>query len=210
MNPKRMEAEAVRDNILLVAGNLDLTLGGPDLDPDAGPTSSRRSLYFRHAKEKRVVFLRLFDSANVLSCYRRSESVVPQQALALANSPLTLAQARLLARSLVAETVPVADPAAAAAPREGAASSSPPLPPDPKFVTAAFERVLGREPTAEEHAACELYLQEQTRRLSQPASLTLFGAGPDVSVKPSADPALRARENLVHVLMNHNDFVTIR
>ena len=24
------------------------------------------------------------------------------------------------------------------------------------------------------------------------------------------DPAMRARENLVHVLMNHNDFVTVR
>ena len=27
---------------------------------------------------------------------------------------------------------------------------------------------------------------------------------------PSADPNQRARENLVHVLINHNDFVTIR
>jgi hypothetical protein len=27
---------------------------------------------------------------------------------------------------------------------------------------------------------------------------------------PSADPAQRARENLVQVLFNHNDFVTIR
>ncbi len=87
----------MRDNLLRVAGNLDLTLGGPDLDPEIGLTSPRRSLYFRHAKEKRVTFLRLFDSSNVLSCYRRAESVVPQQALALANSPLSFAQARRLA-----------------------------------------------------------------------------------------------------------------
>ena len=65
MNPRRMEAEAVRDNVLRVAGKLDPTMGGPDLDPEAGLTSPRRSLYFRHAKEKRVMFLRLFDSANV-------------------------------------------------------------------------------------------------------------------------------------------------
>ena len=82
---------------LHVAGNLDQTLGGPDLDPEAGLKSLRRSLYFRHAKEKRVMFLRLFDSPNVLSCYRRVESVMPQQALALANSSLCLEQARLLA-----------------------------------------------------------------------------------------------------------------
>ena len=43
------------------------------------------------------MFLRLFDSPNVLSCYRRSDSVMPQQALALANSSLCLEQARLLA-----------------------------------------------------------------------------------------------------------------
>ena len=29
-------------------------------------------------------------------------------------------------------------------------------------------------------------------------------------VKPAADPAQRARESLVHVLLNHNDFVTVR
>ena len=100
MNPRRMEAEAVRDNLLRVSGNLDPTLGGPDLDPETGLTSRRRSLYFRHAKEKRVTFLKLFDSSNVQSCYRRSESVVPQQALALANSPLSFAQARRLAGTI--------------------------------------------------------------------------------------------------------------
>jgi hypothetical protein len=29
-------------------------------------------------------------------------------------------------------------------------------------------------------------------------------------VKPESDPHLRAREDLVHVLLNHTDFVTIR
>ena len=79
MNPRRMEAEAVRDNVLRVSGNLDPTLGGPDLDPEAGLTSPRRSLYFRHAKEKRVTFLRLFDSSNVQSCYRRTRASSPSR-----------------------------------------------------------------------------------------------------------------------------------
>ncbi len=34
MNPRRMESELVRDNVLHVAGSLDPTLGGPDLDPE--------------------------------------------------------------------------------------------------------------------------------------------------------------------------------
>ncbi len=199
MNPKRMEAEAVRDNVLQVAGNLDCTLGGPDLDPEAGLKTPRRSLYFRHAKEKRVMFLRLFDSANVNSCYRRSESVVPQQALALANSSLCLEQARLLARSLANDADGASSPPRANYDCANAA-----------FVRAAFERVLGRSPTSQEQAACEGYLIAQAKRLSDRSRLTPFTAGPASSVLPASDPAQRAREDLVHVLLNHNDFVTIR
>jgi hypothetical protein len=40
--------------------------------------------------------------------------------------------------------------------------------------------------------------------------LTGFAGAATADVPPSDDPALRARENLVHVLMNHNDFVTVR
>ena len=99
-NPRRMEAETVRDATLFVAGSLDLTRGGPDLDPDSGLTVPRRSLYFRASKEKKMEFLSLFDSANPVECYRRSESIAPQQALAMANSTLTLAQSRVLAKKL--------------------------------------------------------------------------------------------------------------
>jgi hypothetical protein len=193
MNPKRMEAEAVRDNVLYVAGSLDQTLGGPDLNPEDGLKSRRRSLYFRHAKEKRVAFLRLFDSPSVLSCYRRSESVVPQQALALANSSLCIEAARLLAKRLTEQL-----------PKKPSSSN------DGAFVSAAFERVLGRLPTPEERATCEDYLQKAATRLADRSSLTPFSTGPASTVAPAADPAQRAREDLVHVLLNHNDFVTIR
>jgi hypothetical protein len=199
MNPKRMEAEAVRDNVLFAAGELDFTMGGPDLDPDAGLKVPRRSLYFRHAKEKRVMFLRLFDSANVTSCYRRSESVVPQQALALANSSLCLEQARLLAQTLAKQTRD-----------ESAASGTICDHDNTAFIRAAFERVLGRPPTLDEQATCEEYLISQAKLFLNRSQLTPFTAGPGSGVAPATDPAQRARENLVHVLFNHNDFVTIR
>jgi hypothetical protein len=176
MNARRMEAEAVRDNVLHAAGNLDPALGGPDLDPADGQKSRRRSLYFRHAKEKRMPFLKLFDSANATSCYRRTESVVPQQALALANSPLVRAQAGALAGKLSAELGEGPGPEAGHA-----------------FVSRAFLRILGRPPTSDELALCTRYLSEQETRLTS-----------------TARPAERAREDLVHVLFNHNDFVTIR
>jgi mono/diheme cytochrome c family protein len=193
MNVRRMEAEAVRDNLFQVAGNLDLTLGGPDLDPETGLISSRRSLYFRHAKEKRVAFLRLFDSANVLSCYRRSESVVPQQALALANSPLSFVQARRLAGVITAQVG--GEPSSAC---------------DSAFVELAFERVVGRAPTADEQIECARFLGSQARRLADRARLSSPAREQKMANAPATDPVQRARENLVHVLLNHNDFVTIR
>jgi hypothetical protein len=191
MNSRRMEAELVRDSVLHVAGNLDLHLGGADIDHTQGLTVPRRSLYFRHAAEKQMEFLQLFDAANVTECYRRNESIVPQQALALANSPLSLAQARLLARRLSQEV--------------GTTATE-----DPAFVTAAFEQVLSREPTAREREECVKFLTEQTALLLDRGKLSGFGAGPPCPVPPATDPHLRARENLTHVLLNHHDFVTIR
>ena len=180
---RRMEAELVRDAVLHVAGKLDLTVGGPELDPAAGLTTARRSLYSRHAHEKQMVFLQLFDAASPNECYRRQHSVVPQQALALANSPLSLSQSRVLAAKLKGEK---------------------------DFIPAAFETILSRRPTDGERSTCEEFLKAQSARLAEPAKLTAFASGDKPAVPPSDDPAQRARENLVHVLMNHNDFVTIR
>ncbi len=136
MNPRRMEAELVRDNVLQAAGALDPATGGPDLDPATALTTVRRSLYYRHAPEKQVLFLRLMDAANPRTCYRRDTSVAPQQALAMINSPLTLAQATALAGKLAERAGD--DPAA--------------------FVAAAFEAVIGRPPAEAEAAEALGYL----------------------------------------------------
>lgn len=210
-NPRRMEAEIVRDSVLFVGGKLDLTLGGPDLDHEAGLSTPRRSLYFRQANEKQMTFLKLFDVASVNECYRRSESVVPQQALALANSPLAIAQARLLAKSLWQESNPGAPQVATA--QEGAAGNIA-LPQanqatQARFIAIAFEQVLGRPPVEQEKTLCAEFLATQSKRLANAKSLTTFDGGDSAAIKPADDPQQRAREDLVHVLLNHNDFVTI-
>jgi hypothetical protein len=170
-----------------------VTRGGPDLDQNQGLSVPRRSLYFRASKEKKMEFLALFDSPNPVECYRRSESIAPQQALAMANSTLALAQSRILAKKL---TESLGD----AAGNEVAV----------RFVDAAFVRILCRQPTAGERTASLAFLAEQSSLLAETASLTPFSAGPDASVPPSTDPQQRARENLIHVLFSHNDFVTVR
>ncbi|HUR54008.1 MAG TPA: DUF1553 domain-containing protein, partial [Gemmataceae bacterium] len=59
-NPRRMDAEVVRDSLLAVAGQLDTTHGGPILDEKLGLTSKRRSLYFRFNAEYKMSFLDQF------------------------------------------------------------------------------------------------------------------------------------------------------
>jgi hypothetical protein len=191
MNTRRLEAELVRDCLLYLGGSLDLSFGGPDIDQELGEVSRRRSVYFRHAYEKQMQFLVLFDAANVNECYRRSESVIPQQALAVANSSLSFSQSRLLANRLSQAAGTGAEP-------------------DREFIQSAFEQILSRTPSAEELAMCEKFLSGQASRLADPTKLTTFAGGKKADVAPSPDPRSRARENLVHVLLNHNDFVTIR
>ena len=171
MNSRRLEAEAVRDNVLHAAGTLDGTLGGPEIDHQQALTSPRRSLYLRHAAEKQAEFLQIFDGPAVTECYERRPSVMPQQALALNNSELALKQARVLAARLV---------------QEAAAN-------DARLVELAFQRILARQPTAAERELCA--------GLFEPAPVSA-----DLAEKHFA----RAAENLVLVLFNHNDFVTVR
>jgi hypothetical protein len=187
MPTRRMEAEIVRDSILHVAGELSGEFGGPDLGLDGWYSVKRRSIFFRHAQEKQMPFMKLFDAAAVTECYTRKESIIPQQALALANSELTLANSRLLARRLAASSDATS------------------------FIQAAFEQILTRPPTAAETAVCHEFLAQQERFFTGTSEIVPGGAAdPADGLQPAADPALRARENLTHVLLNHHDFVTVK
>jgi len=199
MNTHRMEAEVVRDAVLAVAGRLDTRAGGPDIPESEGQTNPRRSLYFRLTPNEKMPFLETFDAADPNGCYERKESVVPHQALALMNSGLALDSARLIAAGLATTGDFAGTTADAAAGPETARD----------FVRAAFEQVLTREPTPDEERACLAFL-ERHAALVQDRGLPVFPGGDVGTQRPSADPGQRARENLVHVLLNHHDFVTIR
>ena len=186
MNSRRMEAEMVRDCLLSTAGTLDETRGGPELDEKQGETIHRRSLYFRNTPNEKMEFLELFDLANPNACYERLVSVVPQQALALTNSSLSLDQARLLAEKLEKTTKT-----------------------DAAFIQAAFKQILSRPATAAEITACTKFLERHTGLLQQQGQQQFPGGGTSKR-PPAADARQRARENLVHVLYSHNDFVTVR
>jgi hypothetical protein len=181
-NARRMEAEVVRDSVLACAGELDTTLGGQELDAAQGLVSRRRTLYFASHGEEKMPFLELFDAADVCDCYQRASSVRPQQALALANSDLTLVQSRLLAAKIWTASTDAADGGQRQA----------------VFVRGAFEQILSRPATEDELRVSLGYLAQQERDLA--------AAQPE----QAGNAAQRARETLIHALFNHNDFVTIR
>lgn len=192
MNSHRLESEVVRDSVLYVAGELDLTFGGPELPETAGLDSHRRSLYFRSTPNEKMQFLELFDQANPNECYRRQESVVPQQSLALFNSSLSLDMARKLAKAL-AQSHSVT----------GSAEDF------DRFVAAGYEQILSRAPTETESAACRRFRDRHTALLQNSPSGAFPAANPQV-IPAAKEPLERMAENLIHVLLNHNDFVTVR
>ena len=173
MNPVRMESQIVRDSLLHLAGELDLSLGGPSMATN-DESARRRSLYFVHSHNDHQPFLAAFDDASVLDCYRRAESIVPQQALAMENSSLATALADKIAQHL-------------AEARPNAADSD--------FIRKAFLSILSVEPTANELAT----MSEMLNRMTDLAR-----------AKKRPNPEGFARTNLVHTLLNHNDFITIR
>lgn len=99
--PRRLEAEAIRDSLLIVGGNLDSTMFGPSvLD-----TSARRSVYLRVKRSELIPIMTMFDAPEpTQSIGERIVTTVPTQALAMMNSPFVRQQAEKLADRIKPET----------------------------------------------------------------------------------------------------------
>jgi hypothetical protein len=132
----RLEAQVVRDSILSLAGELDLSIGGPSVPMAGQEASNRRSIYFFHSNSDENAFLSTFDDAGVQECYRREQSVVPQQALALTNSKLVYDGAQRIA----AQLQKVSD--------------------DTAFIRKAFLLITATEPDDGEIASCREALSD--------------------------------------------------
>jgi mono/diheme cytochrome c family protein len=134
MNSRRMESQVVRDSLLQLAAQLDPAMGGPSIEP--APDARRRGLYFKHSRDHSNLLHAMFDDANHLACYRRSQSVVPQQALALSNSKLSIDMAQQLLTQL------------------GEIESN------DAFAARAFEALLCRQPSDPEMVECRTFFSE--------------------------------------------------
>ena len=126
MNRTRLDAEAVRDAVLAVTGDLDFSMGGPpaehfvfidDHSPIydyagfdvASPASRKRSVYRFLVRSVQDPFMESLDCADPsLLVPKRSSTLTAIQALALLNDPLMVHQSRQLAARMRAASGSVA------------------------------------------------------------------------------------------------------
>lgn len=152
--PKRVEAEVIRDAILLASGKLDQSIGGRsyrihnekktyaqwEVVDNHGPHTWRRMLY---QERMRRVDDQIFTAFDFPDCgqvrAKRPVSTTPLQALNLLNSPFVLEQTRLIAARALEET-------------NGDQSEA---------IIRCFQLILGRPPDETELAVCVQLTREQ-------------------------------------------------
>jgi Protein of unknown function (DUF1553) len=142
-NRRRLEAECLRDTILVVSGKLSPAKDGPgfpaNLASDYGfkQTATCRSVYlpvFRNALPTLFEAFDFADPSTVTGC--RNVSTVAPQALFMMNNPFVLEQAKQAAVRLLEES----------------------LPDDAARLTRAYRLTLGRPPTDGERAVARRFL----------------------------------------------------
>jgi len=148
MNRRRLEFEAMRDNLLCVAGTLDArAVGGPSVDLWTEPFPRRRTLYGFIDRQNLPGVFRTFDLASPdATSPQRFVTTVPQQALFFLNSPFVAQQARALAA------------------RPDLAAQD-----DSRRIRALYQTLFGRLPDAGEVALGRQYLHAAP---SAPSALT--------------------------------------
>ncbi len=192
---RRMDAEALRDAILTVSGQLDPRVGGPSFKPAIHPEAleglsrkgadfqtspaseqGRRSLYIYSQRSLLPPLMTTFDFCDTTQpCGQRDVSVVAPQALALLNGSFAHEQSTAIASRLMASA--------------GASSGSP----DPaQLVQAAWRLVLGRVPSSSETQAALGHLDRQRQNFA---------------ALPQSDQ--RALASLCHILLNSNEFIFV-
>ena len=177
----RLDAEAIRDNALAIAGLLSHEKGGASIRPpqpaglwtkvggkkyryevSVGERRYRRGLYVVLKRGSPYPSLVTFDATGRMTCVvKRSRSNTPLQALVLLNDPVYTEAALGFARRIVTEQ-----------PEAGFASR----------ITHAFRIALARDPTTAELAVLRRLIEtEQERLLAEPArALEVLKAQPTI------------------------------
>ena len=188
---RRLEAEAIRDAMLMSAGTLDRSLGGAPVTVSAQNASAReieRVNAFCRASKRRSVYLpalrtnlypmmSLFDfPVGAKPNTNRINTIVPTQALFVMNSPFVVEQAEHLATRLLGDTTCDDDAAR---------------------VTSAYQWTLGRSPTTDDLQHTLAFLLDYVETI-------------EVEVEAESDPdqrRLKAWTALCQTLYFSNEFM---
>jgi hypothetical protein len=212
MHRRRLEAEAIRDSVLVAAGTLNPQVGGPSVkvplepevydliftedEPDGlwpvTPDASqhtRRSVYLFAKRNVRLPMFEAFDQPDTLnSCAARPVSTFAPQALILMNGPFVQEQGKALALRLTREAG--TDPG--------------------KQIESLYRRALGRVPADAEKRLAVEFLKEQTETIRDRLKARLPLGLPAGELPAGADPAaVRALADLCVVVFNTNEFVYV-
>ena len=139
---RRLDAEQIRDAILSVSGQIDLTAGGPGVQSDV----PRRSIWLRVMRNERDPLLDVFDLPQFFtSASSRETTTSPVQSLLLLNSQIMMNHSAKFAMSLKSDAAPAAWSDA---------------------VSQLWQRSFARVPAADELHSAELFLAEQQVRIA--------------------------------------------
>jgi hypothetical protein len=195
---RRLDAESLRDAMLVVGGQLDLRMGGPSFrptlraealeglsrksaawQPSPPREQLRRSLYMYSQRSLLVPLMTTFDAPDTtLPCGQRDVTTVAPQALALLNNDFVHERSASLAHA--ASALPAADRR--------------------QQIDWLWRRVFGRAPSASEQRAALIHLEEQERHFAahpQPAAEEYPGTLPitdDLALHLRADAGVVADE----------------
>jgi len=125
---RRLEAEAIRDSVLVATDELDRSVGGVSIPPEREEANLRRTIYLFQQRSNMPSVMEMFDApSGIASCSRRSVSTVALQPLFMLNSQFMARRATALAKT-VSESASDID----------------------QQINFAFKRTLSREPDADE------------------------------------------------------------
>lgn len=201
---QRLEAEQIRDSLLVAAAKLEDTVGGPPVFPevpkglnagDKWPVdkttkeTNRRSLYVFTKRSVPYPMLDTFDMASAQQVHsKRDVTTTPLQSLALFNSDTVFGWSQSLAGRVINEA--------------GADESD--------QLERLYQILFARSPTDEEKETLEGFLEEQEKVIKQKVAEGKFTASVPVGVKDAEklDPVRSsAFVDLVHAVANSNEFV---
>lgn len=141
MTPRRLDAEQIRDALLVVIGKLDRTVGGPSVELK----EPRRSVYLKWMRNTKDPLLEIFDLPDgFVTAPQRNVSTTATQALFMINSPYMIQQGNTFADLLY---------------RDGAAT-------DGVKIERAFRLAFGRNPTTKEVILAKAFLTDQIKRIA--------------------------------------------